>query len=88
MQLSRFVLPAVLVLGSAVPFLAPAAVQAHEPPRREYAEYHRHHRHYEVMYRCAPCEPWRCYGCFECRSDARCAAERLEDQGYYVCIRR
>ncbi len=86
MQLSRFVLPAVLVLGSAVPFVAPAVAQAHEPVRHE-AEHHRRH-HYEVLYRWRACDPWRCYGRFDCRPDARFAAERLEREGFHVRIER
>jgi hypothetical protein len=90
MYLSRFVLPAVLFLGSAVPFLAPTAAQAAEGPRREYYEhnheYYRYQRHYEVMYRRAACEPWRCFGRFDSGHEARCAAERLEHRGFEVCI--
>ena len=86
MQLSRFVLPAVLVVGSVVPFLAPAAAQAHEPVY-PMAEHYRQH-HYEVLYRRWVCYPWRCYGHFDCRSDARCAAECLEREGFHVCIER
>jgi hypothetical protein len=86
MQLSRIVLPAVLVFGSAVPFLAPAAAQAHEPVRHE-SEHHRHHR-YEVLYRYRACDSWRCYGRFDSRRDARCAAERLEHEGFCVRIER
>jgi hypothetical protein len=88
MQLSRFVLPAVMVLGSAVPFLAPATAQAHEPVRHE-AEHCRHRHHcYEVMYRCRSCDPWRWYGRFESRREARCAEDRLEHQGFQVFIER
>jgi hypothetical protein len=87
MLLSRFILPAVLVVGAAVPFLAPTAAQAHERPRREYVEHYRYHRHYEVMYRRAACEPWRCYGSFESCDAARCAADRLGHRGFVVFVR-
>jgi hypothetical protein len=86
MLLSRFVLPAVLVLGSAVPFVTPAVAQAHEPYRHEHRHHHRHC--YDVFYRSDACCPWRCYGRFDDRFDAGCAAERLERAGYEVFIGR
>jgi hypothetical protein len=87
MQLSRFVLPAVLTLGSAVPLLTPAAVQAHEAPRHE-VRYHHRHRDFQVYFRRSVFEPWHYYGCFDDRPDARCAAERLEHQGFFIKICR
>ncbi len=87
MQLSRFVLPAVLVIGSAVPFLAPTAAQAHEGPRHE-VRHHRRHHEYRVMYRRGPRAAWCCYGRFDGREAARCAAERLRCQGFVVCVER
>jgi hypothetical protein len=89
MQLSRFVLPAVLTLGSAVPFVTPAVAQAHDAPRHEGRYHHRQRdEDFRVYYRGDACQPWRLYGCFDDRPDARCAAERLEHRGFFVRICR
>ena len=85
MYLSRLIAPAVLVLGSAVAFLTPAAAQAHEA---YFPVAHHQHHHYEVLYRRAACEPWRCFGRFDSRAEAHCAAERLEHDGFRVRIER
>jgi hypothetical protein len=89
MQLSRFVLPAALAMGSAVAMLTPAVAQAGEGSHHEVHYRHRRHEHdFRIYYRRDACQPWRYYGCFDDRPDARCAAERLEHRGFLVSICR
>ena len=100
MQLSRFALPAVLFLASAVPFVAPTQAQAHERVRHEVRHHERrfheshHYRHFShyrrfvvpVFYRSRGCDPWRCYGRYDSGVDARCAADRLVHEGYMIRV--
>jgi hypothetical protein len=96
MQLSRFLLPAVLAIGLGVACLAPTVAQAHEVVHRRAHEVVRHEvvrhdvhyyrTHYDVLYRCGLNEAWRCSGRFDSRAAARCAADGLARAGNFVRI--